>query len=340
MSKSKWMPPIPSEKLYSPQALKLGAGLALLVWCYDGIESDGTVKIEIKKAAADLGTAYRTVRDWWELLRNSNIFTNVQDRGRLGYVATFHSDWIEWRIMKANYPTIDAVQGRKSALENDSSNPNEGQSTALEEPEMVLDDVESPLKYISSTNEGRKSALETSAYKVLNTPENQECLSAAVDTADAPPVESKPKPRSRHRKPAEEPTPLEVRQALAAGCQINLDTGLKDDIVLVNVAAAKLYAQRKPDQSAAQFAADVRACGRWVRETQHPYRGSQQRIPPSALVKFWEAWQQSIKPPQAQPPRQYTPPPSVLPAGMTLAQARARTAEIVHQYESAKAGAE
>jgi hypothetical protein len=61
-----WHPPIPSGKLYSPDALTLGPALALLIWCYDGIQRDGTVEIRLDRAAEDMQVPYRTVRNWWQ----------------------------------------------------------------------------------------------------------------------------------------------------------------------------------------------------------------------------------------------------------------------------------
>jgi hypothetical protein len=49
-----------------------------------------------------------------------------------------------------------------------------------------------------------------------------------------------------------------------------------------------------PDQDVAAFVGCIRKCGKWIRDTQHPYKGTDQRIPPSALIKFWLPWQQYL----------------------------------------------
>lgn len=114
-----------------------------------------------------------------------------------------------------------------------------------------------------------------------------------------------PRKRSAARKPKtdDEPTPLIVREAIAKGSSIDLRAGLKADVMQVNTTARHLWAHmRAGEQPAEELVADIRYVGRWVRRTQHPYKDSEQRIPPSALIKFWAAAMDAKpKPISAQP---------------------------------------
>lgn len=99
-----WQPPIPAGALYSPAAIALGPGLALLAWCYDRIERDGSLQIHLESAAEDLGKPYGTVRDWWKDLKDGPFFSEITPQGRKGWHAKFKTKWIEWRIIEKNYP--------------------------------------------------------------------------------------------------------------------------------------------------------------------------------------------------------------------------------------------
>ena len=103
-----WQPPIPSGALYSPHAIALGPGLALLAWCYDQVERDGSIQISLEKAAADIGKPYGTIRDWWKALRGSEgkspFFSEITPCGRKGWRVVFRTRWLDWRIMRHNYP--------------------------------------------------------------------------------------------------------------------------------------------------------------------------------------------------------------------------------------------
>lgn len=96
--------------------------------------------------------------------------------------------------------------------------------------------------------------------------------------------------RRRASAPDEPPTPKEIREAVASVSSIDLKAGLQADIIQVNKTAKHLWKHmRQPDQTADSLATEVRGNGRWIRQSQHPYKGSEQRIPPSALIKFWPA---------------------------------------------------
>ena len=149
-----WHPPIPAGKLYSPPALQLGPGLALLIWCYDGIQRDGSIEVRLDKAAADLNTSYRTIRNWWLLLRDGPFFCEQIDRGRRGWVVRMAEEWIDWRVMGNNYPR----QRPDPALERTRSTPGEGQ-------DLALDDDERPVNARSTPGEGQDLALHHNVYK-------------------------------------------------------------------------------------------------------------------------------------------------------------------------------
>lgn len=155
-----WHPPIPAERLYSSDALDLGPALAMLVWCYDNIERDGRVEIQLNKLAVEFGKSYRTIKDWWAALRDGPFFCEAIDRGKRGWVVRMSEDWIDWHVMANNYPSRPD-EGQKTTPESSvksRSRPNEGQKSSPE-------GGQGPVKSRSRPDEGQNTALETSAYK-------------------------------------------------------------------------------------------------------------------------------------------------------------------------------
>lgn len=281
-----WQPPIPHGALCSRQVRDLGPAVALLGWCWDNVRRDGCLDLQLKEIAADMDESYFTVVKWWKRLQDGPFFTSVTDRGRSGYRVQFADEWIEWRIL--------STRSNKAAGK-------------FELPEMVTEDempdpvtdqqlsapiiAQEPLKRSSVAAELPEMVTDTPAYKVLNTTD-QTCI-APVASDDAPPPRAS---RKKHATPkADEPaSPIEVRQAVAKGSGIDLATGLDKDIIQVNRTAKHLWLKIRPEgQSVDAFLLDIRACGKWIRLTQHPYRGSEQLIPPSALIKFWPSWLES-----------------------------------------------
>lgn len=149
-----WHPPIPAGRLYSSDALDLGPALAMLVWCYDNIERDGTIEIQLNKLAVEFGKSYRTIKDWWAALRAGPFFCETIDRGKRGWIVRLADDWIDWHVMANNYPSRPG-QGQDTALDDKG----EGKNSALEARQV-------PVKSRSSPDEGQNTALEASAYKV------------------------------------------------------------------------------------------------------------------------------------------------------------------------------
>lgn len=269
-----WQPPIPSGALYSRPARDLGPALALLAWCYDAVQRDGCFDVQLKEVAHEMDEPYHTVVKWWAKLQNGSFFVNVTDRGRSGFRVQFHDDWIDWRILNA--------RGTKAM-------------NRFELPEMVIEEDRQPsitaqklFNDSSITAELPEMVIETGMYK-----EDKSQESRVKDVAaNAATAQSDKKPR----KPKTEPqSPIEVRRIVAIGSQIDLATGLKSDCIQVAKVAGDLWHKmHKPEQPVDSFVSDIRNCGKWIRQTQHPYKGSQQRIPPSALIKFWPAWVASL----------------------------------------------
>jgi hypothetical protein len=172
-----WHPPIPAGKLYSAPALQLGAGLALLLYLYDGVQRDGWVDVSLDQAAVDLGMPYRTTKDWWKRLREGPFFSDQQDRGKRGWRVRLADDWLDWRVMANNYPK--ELQGQQAALDDDpvgASRPTQGQHAALDdETESASRPVQgrnhapethqSPIKAQSRPSQGRDAAREGAAFK-------------------------------------------------------------------------------------------------------------------------------------------------------------------------------
>lgn len=126
----------------------------------------------------------------------------------------------------------------------------------------------------------------------------------AADAAPSPPAGKKPRAERKPRTPKAEPepTPEIVRRTIARGSQVDYDHGEQGDIVQVNLAARYLWDhQRLPDETPEALCNRIKAAGRWIRQTQHPYRDSLQRMPPSALKKHWQGWLDSVTPTPAQP---------------------------------------
>lgn len=146
-----WHPPIPAGRLYSPDALDLGPALAMLVWCYDQIDRDGRIEVQLPQAATDIGKPYGTIKDWWRQLRAGPFFCEAIDRGKRGWVVRMSEDWIDWHVMGNNYPS-KIVESRDVNLEDF--------SRSGESRDVNLDDDESSVKAPSKRRQGRDVNLE------------------------------------------------------------------------------------------------------------------------------------------------------------------------------------
>lgn len=113
-----WHPPIPAGRLYSPDALDLGPALAMLVWCYDNIERDGRIEVQLPQVSTDIGKPYGTIKDWWRMLRAGPFFCEAIDRGKRGWIVRMSEDWVDWHVMGNNYPSRSS-ESRDVNLEDD-----------------------------------------------------------------------------------------------------------------------------------------------------------------------------------------------------------------------------
>lgn len=190
MTTKTWHPPIPTGRLYSGPAIKLGPGLALLVWCYDHVERNATIEIKLEKAAADIGKPYGTIKDWWKLLREGPFFCEQIDRGRRGWVVRMSDDWLDWHVMKNNYPDEGGNVNHNGAL-NEPSPDDEGRDVSFE-------DVQGPVKAPSRPRQGRDVSFEHSRNKVLHEDQNPERVSVE-NTRESTAHETRtPAPKSEH----------------------------------------------------------------------------------------------------------------------------------------------
>lgn len=191
-----WQPPIPSGALYSPAAVELGAGIALLAWCYDQIERDGSLQVRLEQAAADIGKPYGTVRDWWKLMKNGPFFSEVAPQGRKGWRAKFKTKWIDWRIVEKNYPQRRDFSDESEDTAGISAVSNDSENTA-------------EISEISSLFDRGNTSDQGSAYKVL-IPTDQAVF---ADAASAAPPKRASTPKTPDRTP-ERQAYLDRKQAI------------------------------------------------------------------------------------------------------------------------------
>ena len=111
----KWQPPILSGVLYSLPARELGPALALLGYCYDVVQADGTLTINLHVAAADMEMDYPTVKRWWQKLRQSPFITDVDERGRAGIRARLRDEYIDWRIIAQRETGSKVIPNKEEA---------------------------------------------------------------------------------------------------------------------------------------------------------------------------------------------------------------------------------
>lgn len=279
-----WHPPIPRDVLYSPQAIALGPALALLGYCYDCVERDGTITIRLDRAADTIGKPYRTIKDWWAQVKGSGIFHELKDRGKKGWTARFDSDWLDWRIMQNNYGDVQVpVRGEI----------------------LPVNDGEGHFKDISSPCQGRDPALTPPAYKVLHDDHD----SMLPVSQNAQPAQRK---RERKKKPIEATQtalPDPVRDALCEVCALDLKIctntqrlQLNQTLKIIRRSAAN---QQQSDQ---EVVSTIKYVADWYRK--HDWRGQKsQPLTPALIRECWGAAVAQRSKTQARaspPPKRYT----------------------------------
>ena len=292
-----WHPPIPSGMLYSDAALQLGPGLAMLAWCYDNVQRDGSIEVHLNTAASDIGRPYGTIKDWWKMLRAGPFFCEQLDRGRRGWVVRLAEDWIDWHIMTNN-------QGRDVSLKEQASSPSEGRNISLEDRQV-------PVKSPSSLGEGRDVSLETAAYKEDH--HDQESGGVA----------SRKTRSQRPSQKARDPTPMAIRQSLADVCGLDLTVCSKAQHMQVNTVAKRLYLSgQKATKTPEETVDAIRYVAGYF--SRNDWRGKKgERPTPTQLVDVWGAAIAARKP----APNGYSPPTEKLPDVLGRDEVLARLAQ-------------
>ncbi len=146
-----WHPPIPTGLATDTavRELKYKMALHLLLYCYDDVRRDGTVKISLKEVARELQEPYETVRRWWRSLLDGPFFAKQRDCGRNGWEVQFAPDWIDWHVMSNNYqrsPMNGEAKPETPSTETERSPMNEQKLniTASFNPERSPVNVEKP----------------------------------------------------------------------------------------------------------------------------------------------------------------------------------------------------
>lgn len=163
-----WHPPIPSEAVYSTEVAQLGAGIRLLWYVYNKVLRDGTVEFSPKAASSALSVPYETVRNWWQLLRESGIVSVEQDKGKNGFILRVGDEWLDWHVMAANYPGAAPVQRSNMPVETQ----DESASIDFQRPDLTAETAERSVNGFSTVGQRSNTTVEGSAYKVLMDDQN------------------------------------------------------------------------------------------------------------------------------------------------------------------------
>lgn len=136
------------------------------------------------------------------------------------------------------------------------------------------------------------SRSQSSALAPENQPGAADDSPTLIDAVTPPPSSAAPPSPRRERKPAAEPTPLVIRQAIADVCGIGLDIGRREDILQVNHTAKLLWkAAQSKGVPAEQVATSATYVGGWVRRNSwecQPRNGRPGELPTPAIVrKYW-----------------------------------------------------
>lgn len=146
-----WHPPIPFGALYSKDAIKIGQAIALLGYCYDNVDRDGSVRLSLRQAATDMGVSYATIKRWWEALRSTEYIADYSDHRRGGLIIQIADTWLDWwREDRYEIGSQMSHKGGKSPKNSSNSEP-------------ISENIVQ-----KSSKKGLKSEPSHNAYKVLS----------------------------------------------------------------------------------------------------------------------------------------------------------------------------
>jgi hypothetical protein len=188
---ARWQPPIPAGALSSPTALRLERALALLARCYDDVDRYGWVKLSLVDLAGEMEIGYSTMKKWWRMLRESGVFSEVEDCGRNGVRAHFRNEWLDWRIMRNNTEgydhspedRTDSSQGYDRSLDDTPVVPNEGHDHSPKNLHVGTHDLQ--IDSDGDDGDDRRSAPESSPVDLVSFLLD-EGMGAAPEFADIP----------------------------------------------------------------------------------------------------------------------------------------------------------
>ena len=86
-----------------PDAVALGPGLALLAWCYDQVERDGSMPDQPRAQRPSLASPMARCATGGRAQAGHSSPRSPQ-RARQGWLVRFAPRWLDWRILQHNYP--------------------------------------------------------------------------------------------------------------------------------------------------------------------------------------------------------------------------------------------
>lgn len=278
-----WQPPIPHGALCSRQVRDLGPAVALLGWCWDNVKRDGCLELQLKEVAGDMDESYHTIVKWWSKLRGGPFFASVTDRGRAGFRVQFAEEWIEWRVLSTRANKA-AGKFELPELATEAQHPD----LAIEESLSEENDAQKLFNDSSKTAELPDQVIEAPAYKVLS-------ISGEHDDSCAPRKRGRASPKkTKPEKEEPPPTPIEIRQAIADICAIDLKHAPGNSITQVNATAKKIWTMQQDRQKTVpQTVQAVGMVAAYCISMVYPY-SSGQPLSPAALHKHWDAARQEI----------------------------------------------
>lgn len=211
----------------------IGSAVVFLHWCYEAVQRDGTIDVQIADVAEYLEESYYTVRKWWSVIKDGPWFVEVHDRGKRGFKVRMADDWLSWRPVRTSVPSTNG-QMQNTVLEEDTEVPND-----------ALNDDEMPVKLPSNASEMQNRAFDGRMYKVLQDDQESGVVGAFDKAPDLPPPKEKKRRADEQETPPRQskpPTPEVIRTTLAEVCGINTGrAGLRADKLEVNQTAGLLW---------------------------------------------------------------------------------------------------